>query len=101
MTDLVLSSLVKRRAILAGELEASQTRSRQIHADLASLDTVIRHLDPNYPMVSIQTQYVRTLAPKEFADMGRTVLDPLRQANQPLSVPRHCQPCDRAAGDGC
>ncbi|MBL6080697.1 hypothetical protein JMJ56_22015 [Belnapia sp. T18] len=87
MTDLVLSGLVKRRATLAGELEASQARSRQIHADLASLDAVIRQLDPNYPIASIQTKYVRTLAPEEFAGMGRTVLDALRQAIQPLSIP--------------
>lgn len=38
MTDGVPSGLVERQATPAGELEASQARSRQIHADLASLD---------------------------------------------------------------
>jgi hypothetical protein len=49
MTDLVVSGLVKRRAALAGELEASQAKVRQLHADIAAVDAVIRQYDPAYP----------------------------------------------------
>ncbi|TPG38552.1 hypothetical protein EAH89_29360 [Roseomonas nepalensis] len=73
--------------MLAGELLASQAKSRQIHADIASLDAVIRQLDPDYPIESIQTKYVRTLAAEDFAGLGRSVLDVLRQANKPLTIP--------------
>ena len=59
MTDLVVSGLVKRRAALAGELEASQAKVRQLHADIAAVDAVIRQYDPAYPVDAIATKRPR------------------------------------------
>lgn len=85
--DLVLSGLVKRRASLAGELEASQTEVRRLHADLTALDAVIRQLDPAYPVDAIATKRARGPGcGGTTADMGRTVLDVLRRAGGPLTV---------------
>lgn len=87
MTDLVLSGLVKRRALLAGELEASQAKARQLHADLAAVDAVIRQLDPAYPVDAIATKRPRgPTGEVTGADMGRTVLDALRRAGGPLTI---------------
>ena len=55
----VLPGLVKRRALLAGELEASQAKVRQLHADLAAVDAVIRQYDPAYPVDAIATKRAR------------------------------------------
>ena len=56
MNEFVLPGLVKRRAALAGELEAAQARVRQLYADIAAVDAVIRQLDPAYPVDAIQTK---------------------------------------------
>ncbi|MCB4825521.1 hypothetical protein [Roseicella aerolata] len=87
MNEFVLPGLVKRRAELAGELDAAQARVQQLYADLASLDAVIRQFDPSYPVDAIQAKRPRAVAVGEFVDMGRTVLDVLRQAGKPLTIP--------------
>ncbi len=83
--DLVLSGLVKRRALLAGELEVVQAKMRQLHADLAALDAVIRQIDPAYLVDAIATKRPRN-PDGTTADMGRTVLDVLRRAGGPLTI---------------
>jgi hypothetical protein len=85
MNEFVVPALVKRRALLAGELEASQARTQQLHADLAALDAVVRQIDPRYPVDAIQTKRVRAMATGDYAGMARTVLDVLRQAGEPLT----------------
>lgn len=87
MADQVLPALVARRAELTGELEKAQGHVQQLHADLASLDAVIRQFDPDYPVGNIRTKYRRAPAAAEFGAMSRTVLDVLRQAGAPLTVP--------------
>jgi hypothetical protein len=88
--DLVLSGLVKRRAVLAGELEAAQAEARRLHADIAALDAVIRQYDPSYPVDAIVTKRPRN-PEGTTADMGRTVLDVLRRAGAPMTLPQVAQ----------
>ena len=54
MTEHVLHTLVKRRAELAGDLDKLQGQIQQLHADLASLDAVIRQFDPDYRLDTIR-----------------------------------------------
>ena len=56
MTDPVLPGLVKRCASLAGELEASQAKMRQ--------------LDPAYPVDAIATKRPRSATGDVTGDMG-------------------------------
>ena len=86
MNEFVLPALVKRRAETAGELQKAQTRVRELYADLASLDAVIRQFDPAYPVEAIQTRHRRNPPGDEFVAMGRTVLGMLRQAGRPLAT---------------
>ena len=87
MTDLVLSGLVKRRALIAGEIDAAQSRVRQLHADLAALDIVIRQFDPSYPVDAIAAKRPRGPASLPGGpDIGRTVLGILRDAGGPMTV---------------
>ncbi len=83
----VLPGLVKRRACLAGELEAAQAKVRQLHTDIAALDAVIRQYDPAYPVDAITTKRPRSVTGEVTGtDMGRTVLDVLRRAGGPLTL---------------
>lgn len=84
MPDAVLPALVTRRAELSGRIGAMQGELQQLHADLASLDAVIRQFDPEYDLGSIRPKYRRAPAAAEFGAMSRAVLDILRRAGGPL-----------------
>ncbi len=87
MTDLVLSGLVKYRAALAGEPEATQARVRQLQADIAPVDAVIRQFDRAYPLDAIAAERPRGPAsPLGGPDVGHTVRGVLRDAGGPLTV---------------
>ena len=47
MTDLALSALIRKRAELAGEIEATSAQLAQMRANLVHLDAVLRLLDPD------------------------------------------------------
>ena len=51
--DLRAKPLVKRRAVLAGEIEATHETMTRLPADLASLDTTIGQFDPTYKVEAI------------------------------------------------
>lgn len=86
MTDHVLPALVKRRAELAGDLDKLQGQLQQLHADLASLDAVIRQFDPDYRLATIRPKYRRAATAAEHGSISRTVLDMLRRAPGPMSA---------------
>jgi len=87
MTDYVLTGLVKRRAELAGEIEATHDRLRTLVTNLEHLDAAILQFDANYELTTIRPRAFRP--PKDWAkrgDMTRIVLDILRQASEPLTT---------------
>ncbi len=87
MNDFVLPGLVKRRAALAGEMEAAQARVQKLRADLAALDAVIRQFDPAYPVDMIAAKQPRRLASSPAGpDLGRTLLGILRDADGPMTA---------------
>jgi hypothetical protein len=58
---------------------------------LATVDAVIRQLDPTYRVDAIAAQRPRSPAAGVLADMGRTVLDVLRRAGAPMTLPQVVQ----------
>lgn len=86
MTDSVLNALVTRRAELTGKIHTTQGELQQMHADLASLDAVIRQIDPDYKVDTIRPRYRRAPTAGEFGSISRTVLDHLRRAGKPISA---------------
>ena len=86
MTDHVLAVLVHRRAEMAGEMHTLQSRLHQLHADLASLDAVIRQFDPEYRLETIRPKYRKAPTAAEHGAISRTVLDILRRASDPLAA---------------
>lgn len=86
MTIPAIVALVARRAELAGEMNTLQGRLHQIHADLASLDDVIKQFDPEYELSTIRPRYRRQATPAEVSSISRAVLDTLRRAGEPMGA---------------
>jgi hypothetical protein len=87
MTDYVITGLVKRRAELAGEIEATHGKLKALLEGLSNLDATIQQFDPGYSPEGIRPKAFR--APKDWSShgqMSRMVLSILRQAAEPLST---------------
>ena len=87
MNEFVLPGLVKRRAMLAGQLEAANAEAARLHTDLAAVDAVIRQINPTYKVDAIASKRPRMVAAEAFVDMGRAVLDVLRREGRPMALP--------------
>jgi hypothetical protein len=86
MTDYVLTGLVKRRAEIAGELEAAHAAIGKLVTDLEHLDATIRIIAPDYEPESIAPKQFRP--PSDWSQLGqmsRMVLSILRTAKEPLT----------------
>jgi hypothetical protein len=53
MTEPAISALVRKRAELAGEIEAGEVRLRDLRANLAHVDATIRLFSPDHPTAQI------------------------------------------------
>ncbi len=87
MTDYVLTGLVKRRAAIAGEIEATHDTMKKLLADLASLDATIIQFKPGYVVEAIRPKAFRP--PRDWAhhgEMSRLVLNILRMSAEPMTT---------------
>ena len=81
----VLTGLIKKRAELAGQIEAAQTTLRMLVIDLDNLDATIRLFKPDIDLEEIRP---KPLPPRHHAFKGevtRIVLDTLRQSDKPMT----------------
>jgi hypothetical protein len=86
MTGHVLSGLTKRRAELTGEAETLRARLAQIGTDVVHLDVVIRQFDPDYDLGSIRPKRARPEDAVGRGEIGRFVLQVLREATEPVAT---------------
>lgn len=88
MTDYMFEGLLKRRAALTGEIEATHEKLRKMVTDLEALDAVIMQLaPPDFQVETIKPKAFRP--PGDWArrgEMSRIVLSILRQAAEPMST---------------
>lgn len=87
MTDHVISALTKRRATLAGDIEATHERLRKLVDDLENLDQTIRQFAPDFQVETIRPKAFRP--PADWAhrgQMSRVILSILRQATEPMTT---------------
>jgi hypothetical protein len=87
MTDLAVSALVRRHAELAGEIEALEARIDQLRADLVHLHAAIRIRDPDANPAAIKPKRPNRRGCPWFGhgEVGRLMLDALREAVEPLT----------------
>ena len=88
MSEFAVSVLVKKRAELAGEIQAAEVRLRELRANLAHVDVTIRLFDPGHPIAQIAPKKPQPERPVLFerGELGRTILDILRTATEPMTV---------------
>ena len=82
----VVTALVKKRAELAGEIEATHERLRQMLADLENIDATLVLFDADYQVETIRPKAFRP--PSDWSNRGemtRMCLSILRQAAEPLT----------------
>src|SRR5437762_7568770 len=83
----VITALVKRRAVLAGQIEATHEALRKMILGLENLDATIVQFDPSYHVEAIRPKAFRP--PKDWSNRGemtRIILSILIQAAEPLTT---------------
>jgi len=83
----VVSGLVAKRSELSGLLAQHQQAIQQLSASISNLDGTIKLFDPDYDLRTIKTKAIRqanTWFPR--GDVGRMLLDVLRQSETPIST---------------
>lgn len=87
MVDYVVSGLVKRRAELAGKIEAMHEELRKMLADLETLDHALSIFDPSIPAETIKPKAFRPPSDwSNYGQMTRVVLNILRSSSEPLTT---------------
>jgi hypothetical protein len=86
MTDLAVAALVRKRAELAGEIEARLAEIDRLQGDLVHLDATIRIMCPDAEPELIKPKRPSRKGCDWFGrgELGRLVLDALRSASEPL-----------------
>lgn len=87
MTDYMVLGLVKKRAELAGDVERTHERLRQLVNDLESIDRTLRIVAPDMELEAIRPKAFRP--PDDWAkrgQMARLVLSILRTSKEPLTT---------------
>lgn len=82
----VLSGLIRKRAEIGGELEAAQTRVRQLILDIDAVDSTIRLFAPDIDLEEIRP---KPLPPRHAAfkgEIGRAIMEALRASAEGLTV---------------
>jgi hypothetical protein len=83
----VITALVKKRAELAGDIENTQARLKEMILALEHLDRTLLMFDPSYRIESIKPKAFRP--PDDWSrrgEMTRIILGILRQAAEPMTA---------------
>ena len=86
MTDYMVTGLVAKRAELAGEIERTHERLRQLVSDLEHIDGTLRIVAPDMEVEAIRPKAFRP--PDDWSkrgQMSRLVLSILRTSKEPLT----------------
>ena len=79
-----IAALVRKRADLAGQMEAAEKRLRALQASLVHVDATIRLFDADYPIAEIAPK--RAGYKPVLPGLSRYVLDTLRNNAGPLTA---------------
>ncbi len=83
----VVTALVRKRAELAGDIEATHKRLGEMIEALEKLDATLLLFDPDYQIQGIKPKSFRP--PQDWSkrgEMTRVILNVLRQASEPLTT---------------
>jgi hypothetical protein len=87
LSELIVTGLMKRRALLTYEIEQTHERLRQMVVDLENLDATLIQFDPKLEIETIKPRAFRP--PKDWSKRGemmRLIVSVLRRATEPLTT---------------
>jgi len=87
MSEHVISGLARKRAELAGEIEATHKKLSQMIADLGNLDATLLLFEPNFEIEGIKPKAFRP--PSDWSkrgEMAKSVLNVLRVSSEPMTT---------------
>ncbi len=84
----VLSALIRKRSVLAGEIEECERQIDQLRADLLHIDAAIRIFAPDYRPNEIRPKRARRQKGEGFAqgELMRLCLESVRKASDPITA---------------
>ena len=82
----VLSGLVRKRAEIAGRLEAAQDQVRQLILDVDAVDATIRLFAPDMDLAQIRPKPLPARHAAYRGEVSAIILGALRDASEPLTV---------------
>ena len=80
----VLSGLIRKRAEIAGELEAMQNRIRQLVVDIGNVDAAIHLFAPDLDLAEIKPKHLPPRHAAYSGELSRGIPDILRESAFPL-----------------
>ena len=81
----VLSGLIRKRQEIAAELDAAQSRVRQLVLDIDAVDGCIRLFEPDIDLSVVKVRPTPRRHEAHRGDTSRLILSLLREAGEPLS----------------
>lgn len=81
----VLSGLLRKRAEIAGELQAAQAAVRQHIIDLDAVDATIRLFSPNIELEDIRPKPLPARHAAYKGEVSRIIFDTLRERQRPMT----------------
>ena len=86
MSKEVIAGVLKRRAVLAGEVDALRARVAATVADMRRLDAVIRQFDPAHDPAALERKRLHSPGAARGGEMAHFLLGELRKAGGPLTA---------------
>ena len=87
MVDYMVTGLARKRAELAGEIERTHDRLRDLAADLEHVDATLRMIAPEMVVEAIKSKVFRPPADwSKRGEMTRMVMSVLRTARAPMTT---------------
>ncbi len=81
----VLSGLIRKRQEIVCDLDAAQSRLRQLILDIDAVDATIRLFQPNIDLAVVKVRPTPRRHEAHRGDTSRLILSLLREAGEPLS----------------
>src|ERR1043165_9404767 len=94
----VVSALKEKRIKLATEIERLREELRQRVIDLDHCEATLKLFDPDLKIADLGPRKVPQVLSDVHGDIGRVILDTLRQATAPLSTSKICEVIMKARG---
>jgi len=84
--DNLVSGLIRKRAEIAGLIEAAQDHLRNMQTDLAHVDGTLRLFRPDINLSGIKVRPMPTHTAALYGEMTKAIMETLRVAPGPMNV---------------